>query len=183
MAAVGKPSFEQRLARAGKNVAAVSGLLEQVARMLRQLVHVAGWLVLLYWIGRLPFRPDLSVAHLVLTPGGGLLAVIQGIVKRPRWLERANAVADALESEPAVSGELADMGRLTGDADASRLRGTRTRYRLACGNVRVVRVPPAPPPAQADKRWKVIKTGPGETVWIGPAGRRRTVEPTRYLIV
>lgn len=33
------------------------------------------------------------------------------------------------------------------------------------------------------KRWKVIKTGPRETVWIGPSGRERTVRPTRYLVV
>jgi hypothetical protein len=30
--------------------------------------------------------------------------------------------------------------------------------------------------------WKVIKTGPAETIWIGPSGRPRTVHPTRYLI-
>jgi hypothetical protein len=30
--------------------------------------------------------------------------------------------------------------------------------------------------------WKVIKTGPGETVWVGPSGRPRIVRPTRYLL-
>jgi hypothetical protein len=30
--------------------------------------------------------------------------------------------------------------------------------------------------------WTVIKTGPCETVWIGPSGRRRSVHPTRYLV-
>ena len=30
--------------------------------------------------------------------------------------------------------------------------------------------------------WKVIKTGPDETIWIGPSGRPRVVRPTRYLI-
>jgi hypothetical protein len=121
--AVKKPTFLQRLARAERNVAAVSVLLQQVAQMLRRLVQVFGWLVLLYWTARLPFRPDLSVAHLVLTPGGGLLAVVQGIVKRPSWTKRANAVADALESEPAVSGELADMGRLIEDASRPTIPG------------------------------------------------------------
>jgi hypothetical protein len=30
--------------------------------------------------------------------------------------------------------------------------------------------------------WKVIKTGPRETIWIGPSGRKRVVGPTRYLV-
>jgi hypothetical protein len=34
-----------------------------------------------------------------------------------------------------------------------------------------------------NERWQVIKTGPRETVWIGPSGRKRVVLPTRYLIM
>jgi hypothetical protein len=34
-----------------------------------------------------------------------------------------------------------------------------------------------------NERWQVIKTGPRETVWIGPSGRKRVVRPTRYLIM
>jgi len=30
--------------------------------------------------------------------------------------------------------------------------------------------------------WKVIKTGPQETIWIGPSGRKRIVRPTRHLL-
>jgi hypothetical protein len=30
--------------------------------------------------------------------------------------------------------------------------------------------------------WAVRKTGPRETIWTGPSGRRRTVHPTRYLV-
>lgn len=129
MEAVKKPPFVRRMARAELYVAAVSAFLERIAHMLRRLVQVFGWLVLLYWTVRLPFRPELSVAHL-LTPGGGVLAVVQGIVKRPRWTERANKVGEALESEPAGSGGLADMDQLIEDADATRLRGS-DRYRLA----------------------------------------------------
>jgi hypothetical protein len=30
--------------------------------------------------------------------------------------------------------------------------------------------------------WTVIKTGPSETIWTGPSGRRRIVGPTKYLV-
>jgi hypothetical protein len=30
--------------------------------------------------------------------------------------------------------------------------------------------------------WKVIKTGPQETIWIGPSGRKRIVRPTQHLL-
>jgi hypothetical protein len=33
-----------------------------------------------------------------------------------------------------------------------------------------------------NQQWKVIKTGPRETIWTGPSGRKRVVRPTRYLI-
>jgi hypothetical protein len=33
-----------------------------------------------------------------------------------------------------------------------------------------------------NERWKVIKTSPRETVWVGPSGRKRVVRPTRYLL-
>jgi hypothetical protein len=33
-----------------------------------------------------------------------------------------------------------------------------------------------------NERWKVIKTSPRETTWIGPSGRKRIVRPTRHLL-
>jgi hypothetical protein len=33
-----------------------------------------------------------------------------------------------------------------------------------------------------NNQWKVIKTGPRETIWAGPSGRTRTVRPTRHLL-
>lgn len=81
--AVAKPSaFIQRLAEASKAIVAVTGLLEDVAGLLRQLVHVVGWLILLYGSVSLLLRPHLSPEHLI-TPGAGALAVIQHHV-RPR---------------------------------------------------------------------------------------------------
>jgi hypothetical protein len=57
-------------------------VVEGVAGLLRELVHAAGWVVLLIGCVSLVFHPHLSVAYLV-TPGGGVLAVLQGAI-RPR---------------------------------------------------------------------------------------------------
>jgi hypothetical protein len=70
--------FERRLARAGRDVRAVTVLLEQAAGLLRQLVCVAGWLVLLSATVTLLFQPRLDPGHLI-APGAGTLAVLQGL--------------------------------------------------------------------------------------------------------
>jgi hypothetical protein len=80
-----QPPFRQRVVQRSKDIAALKLLLEEVAGLLRQAVHVAGWLVLLWGVAALPFQMHPSLAHLI-TPGTGLLAVLQGAI--PTWLRR-----------------------------------------------------------------------------------------------
>ncbi len=79
MAAVRQSRFLRRVAETSKAVAALTGLLEHVAELLRQVLHVAGWLVLLWGSVALPFQAHPSPAHLV-APGAGMAAVFQGLV-------------------------------------------------------------------------------------------------------
>jgi len=86
MANVEPSAFVRRVAEISKALAAVAGLVQQaadlvhqVSGLLRQLVHAAGWLVLLYGL----FQPHLSPEHLI-TPGAGALAVLQGLIKLQR---------------------------------------------------------------------------------------------------
>jgi hypothetical protein len=72
--------FERRLDRAGINVLAVTVLLEQACGLLRQLVCVAGWLVLLTAAARLLVQPHIAPGHLI-APGAGALAVLQGVAQ------------------------------------------------------------------------------------------------------
>jgi hypothetical protein len=82
--ATGRSPFERRLARAGRDVRAVTIFLEQACGLLRQLVRVAGWLVLLTATTRLLLQPGLYPAYLI-APGAGALAVLQGArPSRPR---------------------------------------------------------------------------------------------------
>lgn len=85
LAAPDQSRFVRRVAEITKGVAAVTGLLERLAGLLRQAVHVVGWLVLLWGAAVLPFQGHPSPEHLVV-PGAGLLAVLQGAV--PAWLHR-----------------------------------------------------------------------------------------------
>jgi hypothetical protein len=89
-------TFVQRVAEISKSVAAVTGLLEHVAGLLRQAVHVVGWLVLLWGAAALPFQPHPSPEHLIV-PGAGLVAVLQGVV--PAWLRRHVRSTVALPSD------------------------------------------------------------------------------------
>jgi hypothetical protein len=73
--------FVKRAAELSDRVRAVTGLLEHVAGLLRQLVCVAGWLVLLWGSADIPFQPHFSPEHLAV-PGAGALAVLQGLVDR-----------------------------------------------------------------------------------------------------
>lgn len=73
-------------------MAAASGFLEQVAGFLRQLVHVAGWVVLLVSTVGLVIHPHPDLGHLVV-PGAGALAVLQAII-RPWHLHRGRSVPE-----------------------------------------------------------------------------------------
>jgi hypothetical protein len=64
---------EFRLAWAGRDVHAVTIVLEQACGLLRQLVCVADWLVLLTATARLLIHPGLAPGHLV-APGAGAVA-------------------------------------------------------------------------------------------------------------
>jgi hypothetical protein len=70
--------FERRLAQAGREVRAVTVFLRQACGLLRQLVRLAGWLVLLTATARLLVQPSPDLGHLV-APGAGALAVLQGL--------------------------------------------------------------------------------------------------------
>jgi len=76
--AAGRSPFERRLARAGRDVRAATVFLEQACALLRQLVRVAGWLVLLTAIARLFLQPSVGPGYLI-APGAGALAVLQGV--------------------------------------------------------------------------------------------------------
>lgn len=64
-------------------VIAASGLLNQIAGFLRQLVSVIGWLALVVGAISSLTHPRLSLAHL-LVPGTGALAVLQSAIKPRR---------------------------------------------------------------------------------------------------
>lgn len=82
MTAVRPPVYVWRLRAVCTALAAVSAVVESVAGLLRELVCAAGWVVLLVGCFSLVFHPHLSASYLV-TPGGGALAVLQGMI-RPR---------------------------------------------------------------------------------------------------
>jgi hypothetical protein len=76
-------AFIRKLTRVCRAIAAVTSLLEHVAGLLRQLVHVVGWLVLLAGSVRLLLQPHLSPEYLI-APGAGALAVLQGLIRPQR---------------------------------------------------------------------------------------------------
>jgi hypothetical protein len=76
-----RPSaFERRLGMASKVLAAVTEFLAHVAALLRQLLHVAGWIILLAGCVELLIRPHFSPEHLVM-PGAGTFAVLQSHIR------------------------------------------------------------------------------------------------------
>jgi hypothetical protein len=83
MVTVPPSAFIRRLAEFSKAVVAMTSFLEHVAGLLRQLVHVTGWLVVLSGSLGLMLQPHLSPEHLI-TPGAGVLAVLQGYIKHGR---------------------------------------------------------------------------------------------------
>ena len=76
-------AFERRLSRASRLLSEVTTFLTHLAALLRQLVHVAGWIVLLAGCTELLISPHLTAGHLAV-PGAGALAVMQSLV-RPWW--------------------------------------------------------------------------------------------------
>ena len=96
MAGPAPPVIVRRLRRASQVARAIAGFLEDIASLLRQLVHIAGWLVLLISIVNLLFHPYPSLAHLV-TPGAGALAILQNLIRhRPRQTDGAMNLLDGL---------------------------------------------------------------------------------------
>jgi hypothetical protein len=77
------PEFIRRLGEASKVVSALGAFLEHVATLLRQVVHIVGWLVLLASSVSLLFHPHFSPPALLI-PGAGSLAVLQGLIKPRR---------------------------------------------------------------------------------------------------
>ncbi|WP_093258048.1 hypothetical protein [Thermostaphylospora chromogena] len=68
---------------ASKVVGAASGLLGQTSGLLRQMVTMVGWLVLLVGSVRLLVVPPTAFTiELLLTPGVGAVAVLQGLIRR-----------------------------------------------------------------------------------------------------
>jgi hypothetical protein len=85
------PVFVRRLVHVSNMVKAVTEFLERIAALLRQVVHVVGWLVLLVAAIKLLIHPDLSPEHFVV-PGAGALAVLQSLI-RPR---RRQSIEEAI---------------------------------------------------------------------------------------
>lgn len=83
MAKVSPRGFTRRLSKASNVVRAVTGFLHHVADLLRQLVHVVGWLILLAGSINLLFHPHFSPSELFV-PSAGSLAVLQSLLK-PRY--------------------------------------------------------------------------------------------------
>ena len=122
VAAAGSSAFDRRLTAVCAVLAAVTRVVESIAGLLRQLVQVAGWVVLLVGCVGLTFHPHLSLAYLV-TPGGGALAVLQGVI-RPRrapgesvTIVMPSGVASRTGSRE--TGPESDEGRLPGTDDAA----------------------------------------------------------------
>jgi hypothetical protein len=87
------PGFVRRLVHVSNVVKAVTEFLERIAALLRQVVHVVGWLVLLVAAIKLLIHPDLSPEHFVV-PGAGALAVLQSLIRpRPR---RRQSIEEAI---------------------------------------------------------------------------------------
>jgi hypothetical protein len=96
--------FERRLARAARDVRAVTILLEQAAGLLRQLVCVAGWLVLLSATVTLLLRPRLDPGHLI-APGAGTLAVLQGFTPARATSRQRTSAAPARDDPQSAASQ------------------------------------------------------------------------------
>jgi hypothetical protein len=99
--AAGPSPFERRLARAGRDVRAVTVLLEQACSLLRQLVCLTGWLIVLAATARLLAQPHFGLGHLA-APAAGVLAVLQGISRRQTGHRQRPANRPRGDSRPTV---------------------------------------------------------------------------------
>ena len=87
----------------GRDVRTVTVFLDQAAGLLRQLVCVAGWLVLLSATVTLLFQPRLDPGHLI-APGAGTLAALQGLTPaRAARRQRTSAAPPRDDPQPAAS--------------------------------------------------------------------------------
>ena len=75
-----QPRPVRRLDDASSVVRAASNLLSEVADLVRQLLHIVGWLVLMLGVIRLMIYPHPSPEHL-LAPGLAVLAVAQSAIR------------------------------------------------------------------------------------------------------
>jgi hypothetical protein len=98
----------RRLGEVSKAIQAVTALLEDVAGLLRQLVHVVGWLVLLAGAVGILVHPQFSPEHLAV-PGAGVLAVLQGVIKSRRQ-QRPSSTGSKNDNsgQPATAADSAD---------------------------------------------------------------------------
>jgi hypothetical protein len=95
--------FDLWITGACRVLAAATGLLEDVAGLLRQFEHVVGWLVLLWGTVGLLAHPSLAVGHLAIS-GAGALAVVQGLVHPGRRKKNSPAVSREVH-QPGSSGD------------------------------------------------------------------------------
>lgn len=84
MAGVNSKSLVSWLREASRVVVAASEFLRDIAGFLRQLVHIAGWAVLLFSAPGLLLSHPRVAAGLLAGPAIGALAVLQGMVKPRR---------------------------------------------------------------------------------------------------
>ncbi|GAA0840594.1 hypothetical protein GCM10009525_53190 [Streptosporangium amethystogenes subsp. fukuiense] len=82
-----QPELVRKLDKLSKIVKAATGLTDQMVKLVRQLVHLAGWIVLLISTARLAIDPPMTLSPTnFLAHGAGAAAVLQGVVKVPaRW--------------------------------------------------------------------------------------------------
>jgi hypothetical protein len=80
VARVSSSKVRRRLVEAAKDADALTGLLRHIAEAMRQLVHVVGWVAILFGTVSLMLHPSVSLVHL-LTPSAGALGVLQGVIK------------------------------------------------------------------------------------------------------
>lgn len=93
-----QPGVVRKLEVASAVVKATTSLLVQTGHMLRQLVTIAGWLVLLAATVRLLLNPPYALSpQQFLAHGAGAAAVLQGLVKAPTRWRKPNSV-DAAET-------------------------------------------------------------------------------------
>jgi hypothetical protein len=86
---VAPSTFVRRVHKASEVIRSVTYFLEATAGLLRQLVHVVGWIVLLAGLTNLLLHPHLSLEHLVV-PGAGTLAIVQNLIRcRQRHSDQA----------------------------------------------------------------------------------------------